>query len=240
MMLQWTKSLAFACLIYAAMFGYAILFFPLAIFSREWAYRACHAWCALVIQTARRMVDLKVEIRGDPPAGDALVAAKHQSFFDIIVIFHSVHRARFIMKRELLFAPVLGQYALRIGCIPVVRGRRGDAVRKMQREVGRKGSDMGQLIIYPQGTRVAPGAWKPYKVGTGVLYEQLGKPCVPVATNVGFFWPKRDVLRRPGTAVVEFLDPIPPGLSVAEFMEALEERVEAGSDALLEEAREAS
>ncbi|MDE0521606.1 MAG: lysophospholipid acyltransferase family protein [Boseongicola sp.] len=234
------RSLAFGFFMYAAMFGYAILFLPFAVISRDWAYRACNAWCALVVRTAHRMVGLKVEIRGDPPAGDVLIAAKHQSFFDIIVIFHSVHRPRFIMKRELLLAPVLGQYALRIGCIPVARGKRSEAIRKMKREVGRKGSDMGQLIIYPQGTRVAPGSWKPYKVGTGVLYEQLGKPCVPVATNVGFFWPKREVLRRPGTAVVEFLDPIPPGLPVAEFMETLEERVEARSDALLDEARAAS
>ena len=240
MMLQLVRSLAFSFFMYAAMFGYAFFFFPFAVFSREWAYRACNAWCSLVIRTARRMVDLKVEIRGDPPLGDVLIAAKHQSFFDIIVIFHAVRRAKFIMKRELMFAPVLGQYALRIGCIPVARGKRRDAIRKMKREVSRRGSDMGQLIIYPQGTRVAPGTWKPYKVGTGVLYEQLGKPCVPVATNVGFFWPKRKVLRRPGTAVVEFLDPIPPGLYVEEFMETLEERVEARSDALLDEAREAS
>ncbi|MDE0208535.1 MAG: lysophospholipid acyltransferase family protein [Boseongicola sp.] len=240
MMLQWVRSLAFSFFIYAAMFGYAIFFFPFAVVSRDWAYRACNAWCALVIGAAHQVVGLKVEIRGDPPAGDALIAAKHQSFFDIIVIFHAVHRPRFIMKRELMFAPVLGQYALRIGCIPVARGRRRDAIRSMKRRVSRQGSDMGQLIIYPQGTRVAPGAWKPYKVGTGVLYEQLGKPCVPVATNVGYFWPKRKVLRKPGTAVVEFLDPIPPGLSVTEFMETLEERVEARSGALLDEAREAS
>ena len=96
------------------------------------------------------------------------------------------------------------------------------------------------MIVYPQGTRVAPDAWKPYKVGTGVLYEQIREPCVPVATNVGYFWPKRKVLRKPGMAVVEFLDPIPSGLSVTEFMETLEERVEARSNALIEEAREAS
>ncbi len=239
MTLQWIRSLAFGLFVYAAMFGCAVLFLPFAAVSREWAYSACHAWCGLVIRAARRMVGLKVEIRGDPPAGDALVAAKHQSFLDIIVIFHSLRRPRFVMKRELLFAPVLGQYALRIGCVPVARGRRGDAMRRMVLGVGGRRPGMGQLVIYPQGTRVAPHARKPYKIGAGVLYERLGEPCVPVATNVGFFWPKRDVLRRPGTAVVEFLDPIPPGLPLEEFMRTLEERIEARSDALLQEAREA-
>ena len=68
-------------------------------------------------------------------------------------------------------------------------------------------------MIYPQGTRVAPGARLPFKVGAGVLYERLGVPCVPAATNAGVFWGRRSPYRRPGLAVVEFLraDPAGPG-----------------------------
>ncbi|MEY4304522.1 MAG: hypothetical protein RIT52_697, partial [Pseudomonadota bacterium] len=94
----------------------------------------------------------------------------------------------------------------------------------------------GQLIIYPQGTRVAPGVAKPYKVGTGLLYDQLGQPCVPVGTNVGVFWPKRGILRKPGVAVVEFLPRIEPGLPVPAFMAKLEQEVEASSNRLMAEA----
>jgi 1-acyl-sn-glycerol-3-phosphate acyltransferase len=83
---------------------------------------------------------------------------------------------------------------------------------------------------------VAPGARKPYKVGTGLLYEQLAQPCVPVATNVGVFWPKRGIMRHPGLAVVEFLPPIAPGLPVPEFMKRLEAEVETQSDRLMAEA----
>jgi 1-acyl-sn-glycerol-3-phosphate acyltransferase len=142
----------------------------------------------------------------------------------------------FIMKRELIYAPILGQYALRIGCIPVDRGKRGAAILKMKADVARGAADPGQLIIYPQGTRVAPGATRPYKVGTGLLYEQLGQPCVPVACNVGVFWPKRSLLRKPGLAVVEFLPAIAPGLPVAEFMTRLEADVEGQSNRLMAEA----
>ena len=99
-----------------------------------------------------------------------------------------------------------------------------------------KFSDPGQLIIYSQGTRVAPGDRKPYKAGTGVLYEDLGQTCVPAATNVGLFWPRRGIIRKPGLAVVEFMDPIAPGLSRKAFMTQLEDRVEARSDALMQEA----
>ena len=238
MALQWIRSLVFNFSIYLVMAIYAAVFFPFALFSRVWAACACQAWCVYVLWAARWMLGLRVEVRGTPPAGEVVVAAKHQSFLDIIVIYHALPRAKFIMKRELLYAPILGQYALRIGCVPVNRGKRAAAIEKMKRDVRRGDAEPGQLVIYPQGTRVAPGDKRPYKVGSGVLYEQLGQACVPVATNVGHFWPKRGVLRRPGTAVVEFLDPIEPGMGVKAFNAHLEEIVETRSDKLLEEALE--
>ncbi len=234
--MQFVRSLLFNAQIYVMMLIMAVLFFPLAFFSRDWALRACHTWCRWVIWSARWMVGLKVDIRGTPPTDPCLVAAKHQSFFDIIVIFGAVPLGRFIMKRELIYAPILGQYALRIGCVPVNRGKRGKAIAKMVEDVNRGLRRPGQLIIYPQGTRVAPGAIKPYKIGTGILYAQLGQPCVPVATNIGLFWPKRGVLRKPGTAVVEFLDTIPPGMSKEDFIGVLEARVEERSNTLMAEA----
>ena len=94
----------------------------------------------------------------------------------------------------------------------------------------------GQLIIYPQGTRVAPGADKPYKIGTAVLYQQTGQTCVPAATNVGVFWPRHGILRKPGLAVVEFLPPIAPGLETGAFMAELEAVVENHSNRLMAEA----
>lgn len=234
--MQWVRSLVFNAQIYVMMLLMAIVFFPFALFSRDWALKACHTWCRWVVWTARWMVGLRVEIRGTPPSTPCLVAAKHQSFLDIIVIFGAVPLGRFIMKRELLFAPILGQYALRIGCVPVDRGKRGQAIAKMVKDVNKGLRRPGQLIIYPQGTRVAPGDVKPYKIGTGVLYEQLGQPCVPVATNIGLFWPKRGVLRKPGTAVVEFLETIPPGMSKEDFIEKLGTCVETRSNALMAEA----
>ena len=94
----------------------------------------------------------------------------------------------------------------------------------------------GQLIIYPQGTRIAPGVSAPYKIGTAVLYQETGQICVPAATNVGVFWPKYGILRQPGLAVVEFLPAIQPGFDNEEFMHRLEEVIEQSSNALLEEA----
>jgi 1-acyl-sn-glycerol-3-phosphate acyltransferase len=235
-LIRWLMSLVFVVQMYLAMAVLAIGFAPWALFSRRGAYVAMHSYCRWVIFTARVLCGLRTELRGTAPTGECVIAAKHQSFLDIILIFHAVPAGKFIMKRELRFAPFLGQYALRIGCVPVNRGKRGAAITKMKADVARGATEPGQLIIYPQGTRVAPGASKPYKVGTGLLYEQLAQPCYPVATNVGVFWPKRGILRKPGLAVVEFLPPIAPGLPVADFMIRLENEVETHSNRLMAEA----
>jgi 1-acyl-sn-glycerol-3-phosphate acyltransferase len=234
--MQWIRSLVFNISMYLAMLVLAIVFFPFAIFSRDAAFLACHTYCRWVIWTARWMVGLRSEVRGTPPTGEVMIAAKHQSFLDILLIFHAIPRGKFIMKRELLFAPLIGQYAWRIGCVPVDRGKRGQAIAKMMRDVEAGQQSPGQLVIYPQGTRVAPGVSMPYKIGTGLLYEQLGQPCVPVATNVGVFWPKRAILRKPGLAVVEFLEPIAPGLTKDRFMKQMSEAIEDRSNALMAEA----
>jgi 1-acyl-sn-glycerol-3-phosphate acyltransferase len=234
-LIRWLLSLVFIVQMYLAMAVLAIGFAPWALFSRRGAYVAMHSYCRWVIFTARVLCGLRTEVRGTAPVDECVIAAKHQSFLDIILIFHAVPAGKFIMKRELIYAPFLGQYALKIGCVPVDRGKRGTAIARMKADVAAGSAEPGQLIIYPQGTRVAPGATKPYKVGTGLLYEQLAQPCYPVATNVGVFWPKRGILRKPGLAVVEFLNPIAPGLPVADFMTRLESEVETHSNRLLAE-----
>lgn len=239
--IQWILSLIFIAQMYLAMVVAALVFAIPALVSRDLAVAGVHAYGRWVVWTARVLVGLRTEIRGEVPQGGCLVAAKHQSFFDIIVLCAVLPRPRFIMKRELIWTPFLGQYALRIGCVPVDRGARGKAVGKMKADVA-KGADFpGQLVIYPQGTRVAPDARMPYKVGAGLLYTQLDQPCHLMATNIGHFWPKRGILRKRGTTVVEFLSPaVAPGQGLGEFMRGIEARIEAASDALLAEARAAT
>ena len=234
--IRWVLSLIFIVQMYLAMAVVAIGFAPFALFSRAAAVMACHVYCQWVIFSLRILCGLRCEVRGTPPTDEVVIAGKHQSFLDIILIYSAVPRGKFIMKRELMWTPFLGQYARRIGCVPVNRGKRGAAIAKMKADVMAGTEFPGQLIIYPQGTRVAPGVKRPYKVGTGLLYEQLGQSCVPVGTNVGVFWPKRGILRKPGLAVVDFLPRIEPGLPVAEFMERLEGMVEQSSNALMAEA----
>lgn len=233
--IQWVRCLIFNIQMYVAMPIIGLFFLPWVLISPKGAYAGCHTYCRWVRWTAGWMINLKTEVRGPPPTGAVIVAAKHQSFLDILMIFGAIPRGKFIAKKILKYAPVLGQYGMRIGCVFVDRGKRSQAIKQMLAQV-KADDDPGQLIIYPQGTRLAPGVKAPYKVGSAVLYEELGQPCVPVAINVGVLWPKRGVYRKPGTAIVEFLDEIPPGLPIEEFRAKLEHMVETRSDALMAEA----
>jgi len=233
---QWLRSFVYVIQAYAMMPVVGLLFLPWAILSRRGALMGCHAWARWAVWTLKWIVGLKVEVRGTPPTDEVMIASKHQSFLDIIVIFMHIPAGKFIMKKELIWTPVLGQYGMRIGCVPVNRGKRSQAIKKMLQDVAQGRQAPGQLIIYPQGTRILPGVKAPYKIGTGVLYRELGQTCVPVATNVGLFWPKYGIYRKQGTAIVEFLDPIEPGLDQNEFMKTLEDVVETRSNMLMREA----
>lgn len=235
--IQWVRSLIFIVIAYFLMLVIAIVFLPWALFDRRGAFAAAHAWCKWVRWSAWWMVGLNTEIRGTPPTGEVLIVGKHQSFLDIILIYSAVPRGKFIMKKELIWAPIVGQYGKMMGCIAVDRGKRGAAIRKMVAEVNAGRRDPGQLIIFPQGTRVEPGDKKPYKIGSAVLYGEMGTDCVPVACNVGMFWPAHGIMRRKGTAVIEFLPVIKPGLGTKEFMATLEETIETHSEKLMAEAR---
>ncbi|KQB96806.1 glycerol acyltransferase [Loktanella sp. 1ANDIMAR09] len=234
--IQWVRSLIFNIQMYVAMLVIGVIYTPAAIISADGAVAACHAYCRYIRWSAGWMIGLKCEIRGEPPSDEVMVAPKHQSFLDVLMIYGAMPRGKFIFKAILKYAPIIGQFGLRIGCIPVDRGKRGVAIKQMVADVQAGRARAGQLIIYPQGTRIAPGVKAPYKIGTGALYRELGQPVVPVATNVGIFWPKRGIMRKQGTAVFEFLPRIEPGLEVAEFMRRLEDEIETACNRLNKEA----
>ena len=234
--LQALRSLLFIAVMYLSMAVLALVYLVPTLLTEDGAFRAIRTYCRFVRWSARVIVGLKSEIRGEAPVDEVIIASKHQSFFDIIMIVSAVPRPKFIMKKELLRAPILGWYARKIGCVPVDRGRRSEAMKKMVADVKAGTAAPGQLIIYPQGTRVAAGANRPYKVGVGVLYSELGQDCVPAATNVGVFWPRHGIYRKPGLAVVEFLPRIPAGQGVEAFMAEIAPVVETASNRLMAEA----
>lgn len=230
------RSLLFDALMYGLILVMGVAFAPMALWSVAGAHRAVKIYARSVLWLLEAICGLRTEVRGTVPTGEVILAAKHQSFLDILILVKVLPRPNFIMKRELRWAPIFGLYAMRIGSTPVNRGARSKAMKDMVARVGVAGPEPRQLVIYPQGTRVLPGAWLPYKIGAGVLYDRLGHVCVPTATNVGVFWSRRSPYRKPGLAVVEFLEPIAPGLPIPVFMARIEAVVESESNRLMREA----
>jgi 1-acyl-sn-glycerol-3-phosphate acyltransferase len=181
---------------------------------------------------------LRYEIRGRDrmPREPCIIAAKHQSAWDTMIFALLFKRPSHILKRELLWVPVFGWYLLRAGGIPIDRKGGAAALKRMIGAARRTISEGRHIVIFPEGTRVAIGARVPYHPGVAALYTQLKVPVVPVALNSGLFWGRRTFLKRPGRIVLEFLEPIPPGLRRREFLEVLQERIESASVELVTEA----
>ncbi|MDT1060273.1 lysophospholipid acyltransferase family protein [Paracoccus sp. CPCC 101403] len=203
------------------------------------AQRTATRWLRLMMGGARVIAGIRVEYRGTPPAGDLLVAAKHQSFLDILAIAQACPRRAFVMKREVLNVPVMGWFARKVGSIPIDRARGSEAMRQITTGVAAaraKPQGLGQLIFYPEGTRTRPGSSAPYKPGVALVQHSTGLPIIPVAVNCGLFWPKRGFPIRPGVAVVEFLPAITADTSVEAAMAQLTDRIETASLRLFNEA----
>lgn len=229
------RSLLADGLIFGLLAVMGLFLAPAALASPRLALWAIKAYCRLALGLLRRLCGIRVEVRGAVPTGPVLVVSKHQSFLDVMIHSLVLPEPRFVMKAALLWTPVFGLYAWRIGSVPIRRDRKGRAAFAMAAAVsGTRHS--GQWVIYPQGTRVPPGEPMPYRVGAALLYDRLGWEAVPAATNAGVFWARKSWLRHPGTAVVEYLPSLPAGLPRAAFMARVEREVEAASDALMAEA----
>jgi 1-acyl-sn-glycerol-3-phosphate acyltransferase len=184
-----------------------------------------------------RICGIRVEVRGREhmPTGAALVAPKHQCMLDVFVQFSVLPATSFVMKKELTWIPWFGWYARRVRTIIVDRGAQATALKKLVREAKERFAEGRQVVIFPEGTRTAPGQGGAYKPGIAALYREIDVPVHPVATNSGMHWPAHGFVRKPGAIVFEFLEPIPPGLKRAEFMRTLKERIETASERLLGE-----
>jgi 1-acyl-sn-glycerol-3-phosphate acyltransferase len=235
--LIWIRSLLFTAFFYVGSTIAALLMTPLLLGRRRWVVQAIGLWATVMMAALRVICGVKVEIRGREhmPTGPALIAAKHQGMFDTIGPFSFQHDACFVLKKELLVIPFYGWYSIKGGMIAVDREGHASALKKLVKDTRERLSEDRQVIIFPEGTRKDPGAEPDYKPGVAALYRDLDLPCTPLATNSGVHWPAHGFLRRPGTIVFHFLEPLPAGLKRGEFMRELQDRIETATNALLAE-----
>jgi 1-acyl-sn-glycerol-3-phosphate acyltransferase len=185
-----------------------------------------------------RVAGIKVEVRGREkiPKGPLIVASKHQSTWETTALMPLFDNPLFILKRELEWIPVFGWLLIKGRMVPVNRGAGSQALAEMTERARIELSRGRQLIIFPEGTRRPAGAEPRYKYGVAHLYAAEGVPCLPVALNSGVFWPRHSLLLRPGTVIVEILDPVMPGLDKDVFFKRLQDVIETATARLIAEA----
>jgi 1-acyl-sn-glycerol-3-phosphate acyltransferase len=208
-----------------------LLFLPLLLLPAGAAIWLGRTWSRGMLWGLKMFAGLGMEVRGSPPKGAVLVAAKHMSMWDTLALYVVLDRPGVVLKRELLSIPFYGWFLRKAAAIPIDRGGAASALRKMTRAAQAVMAQGRPVLIFPEGTRKKPGAPPDYKPGVAGLYGMLAAPCVPVALNSGLYW--RGFLKKPGTVVLEFLEPIPPGLPRGAFMAMLESRIETATSRLL-------
>ncbi len=236
------RALLFNAAFYLWSTAMNLLYLPALLGPPRWIVRGQAQWAAGVVALMRWIAGIRLEVRGREyiPGGSVpkgcIVASKHQSAFDTMVYHLLLDDPAVVLKKELLSIPVYGWYCRKSEMIAVDR-KGGAAALKGMIAAARAAVAKGRpVLVFPEGTRTLPGDDRRYQPGVAGLYKNLAVPVVPVALNSGLFWPRRSLHIRPGTIVIEFLEPIPPGLPRPQFMTLLHDRIESASRRLEAEA----
>ena len=231
-------SLLFVVWLYLWMAVLGILFLPALLLPRAVALFGIRTYARTIGIGLKLICGIDTEIRGREhmPEGPVIYAGKHQCMYDVFIPFLVMRDPAVIMKKELLWYPFLGWYALKAAMIPIDRAGNTKTLKAMVAAAKDRAAHYRQIVIFPEGTRKAPGAPADYHAaGLSAIAKAVEAPIVPVATNAGLCWPGRGFMRRPGKIVYEILPPIPAGLPRKDLMERLQAELEPATAALVEE-----
>ncbi len=228
------RSLLFAVIFYGVTICLAILYLPLMLLRRHVFSSLARLWVRMMLAIIQGILGIRYELRGTEniPDGPAIFASKHQSAWDVLIYNLIVPDCAYVLKRELYRIPFWGWYVWRIGMVGIDRSAGAKALKKLVADATAILDSGRSIVIFPQGTRTAPGEDKPYLPGAAAIYTGAGYPVVPVALNSGSFWPRRTFVKKPGVVIVEFLPPIPPGLDRRAFLKQIETQIEPATQRL--------
>jgi len=234
------RSVLYNVAFYLNLLVWMIIALPTLVMPRRYFVSIARLWGLSSLSLLKLIAGTRVHWSGLDKLPDCgcLIAAKHQSTFDTFALFAVLKDPTFILKRELMLIPVFGWFLKKGDMIPVRRGQTGrDALAGLSQAAKQAIAAGRQLVIFPEGTRRAPGAPPDYKSGAAHIYAATGAACVPIALNSGLYWPRRALTRHPGTIQVEILDPIGPGMRPKAFLAELRTRIEEASTRLYTEGR---
>ena len=233
------RSLIYNAVFFGGGFVFALILLPFLILPRPAMQWGLKVWSGTMMQLLKVIVGLDWEVKGleNLPDRPCLFACKHQSAWETGVFYQVVADPSYILKQELLTIPFFGWYIARGGAIAIDRKAGASALKLMISGAQDRLARGQNVVIFPEGTRAAPGRPGTYHPGVAALYKGVDAPLVPVALNSGLFWQRRSFLKRPGRITIEFLPAIEPGLDRRVFMKELQSRIETATNALIEDAR---
>ncbi len=238
-LLLYIRSLLFNIAFYLVLIAFLVFGLPVFLFPHKTALRVLKLWGKTCFVLMRVIAGISIEIRGREhiTQGTLLVASKHQSLWETFALLTLFDDPAIVLKKELTYIPFFGWFALKFRLVTVDRNAGSSALRRLIHQAKKARDDHRQIIIFPEGTRMAPDAAPDYKSGVAALYKSLNIPCLPIALNSGLYWPRRSFLRYPGTIIVEILPPIDAGQSRKAFMDELETVIEEATTRLVSEGR---
>ena len=233
------RSLLFSLLFYVNMIVLMVVGLPTIVLPYAVFLAILRAWSRISLWLLRTICGVSVEWRGKEklPHGSCIVACKHQSVWETFALFMLLDDPTFVLKRELMWIPLFGWLATKSGMIPIDRKARVSSLARMAARARSEIARGREIVIFPEGTRRPPGAEPRYMPGVALIYSELNLTCVPIALNSGLFWPRRSLIRHPGTVLVEVLDPIPAGLAKRTFLAQLQKSIEEATARLVAEGR---
>ena len=191
-----------------------------------------------MVQAMRLLAGIRIQYRGEDrlPAGAFILAAKHQSWGDGFSVYDRFQDLAFVTGDHLEKFPLLSTVLTKLGAI-VVNNCGGSKAREALKTRAADAHAQGRrILIYPEGNLARVGEKFRYRSGVWHMYRDFDMPVVPLATNLGLFWPQEESRKTPGVATLEFLAPIPTGLPKDEFLARLEAAIEGRTAELIAEA----
>lgn len=201
--------------------------FVVALFGRRALHVYVSGWTRFHALCAHLILGIRTRVEGALPVGQVLVASKHEAMYETLELVRILGHPAVVAKRELTDFPGWRWVTALYGMVPVDREASAQALRKMLRAAAVAKADGRSFLIFPEGTRVAPGEGPPLRPGFAGLYRSMNLPVVPVALNSGSVWPRHGA-KRAGLVTMRFAEPIPPGLP----REEIERRVHAAINGL--------
>lgn len=237
--LQMVRSTIFNIAFYGWTIFLLFCFIPLILMPPQPMREGVRLWGVGTRFLLRVLLNIHIEERGreNIPPEPCIIACKHQSAWETSFACLIRPSVAVVLKAELGRLPLFGYYTRKTGMISVDRAKGASAMRKMLRMARAALAEGRSIFIFPEGTRTAVDSQQPYKTGVALLYQDLNAPILPVALNSGLVWPRNSYKKYPGTIIVEYLPPIPPGRDAKQVLVDLQTMIDGASDRLVAEGR---